>query len=93
MALDLSSKCAADSDAALELIPASAWTNDHCRAYVETVRDLAKWNISDGARLAQRPATGTLMSESDSNAGRRGLALFGMADYHMSMCRHQGVVG
>lgn len=86
-------QCEVDAQAALSGIPASAWANSHCRAVIETERDLASWNLSDGIDLAMMPASSTPMSGTDNSAALRGLALFGMIDYHRTMCEHQGAVG
>lgn len=86
-------QCEVDAQAALSGIPASAWANSHCRAVIETERDLARWNLSHGIELAMRPPNTTPMSVEDSASARHGLAILGMHDYHTNMCQHQGPVG
>ena len=88
-----SAQCELDAQAALSGIPAGAWANSHCRAVIETRRDFARWNLSDGIEFAMRPPSTVPMSDEDSASARHGLALLGMHDYHTSMCEHQGPVG
>lgn len=92
-AMKASAQCEVDAQNALDRIPAGAWANSHCRAIIETQRDLAQWNQSVGIELMKRPSSTTPMSADDSAEGRRGLMLLEMAGHHRAMCQRVGPTG
>lgn len=91
-AVSASERCDRNATAVLDGASPRVWANDHCKAVVEGMRDVARWQIEQGSKVynidTSQPASPEL-----ANQAQRGLALMGLVTYHREMCRQQGVVG
>lgn len=93
-AVRASRRCDQNATAVLEGSSPRVWANDHCKAVVAGMRDVARWQVQQGpSQLSIDVNQQGPVSDEINNQHLRGLALMGMVNYHREMCRRQGVVG
>lgn len=92
-AVRASRRCDKNATALLEGSSPRVWANDHCKAVVEGMRDVARWQVEQGPKLFSLDMNqrGPLSDEIAAQH-HRGLILMELVNYHREMCRHQGVV-
>jgi hypothetical protein len=93
-AVRASRQCDQNATAVLEGSSSRVWANDHCKAVVEGMRDVARWQIEHGPKLFSLDVNqrGPLSNEITAQH-HRGLTLMELVTYHRNMCLQQGVVG
>jgi hypothetical protein len=93
-AVRASTRCDQNATAVLEGSSPRVWANDHCRAVVEGMRDVARWQVEQGPALFSIDVDQQgYVSDDLAAQHHRGMTLMGLVNYHREMCRHQGVVG
>lgn len=93
-AVRASRRCDQNASALLAGSSPRVWANDHCKAVVEGMRDVARWQAEQGPKLFSLDVNqrGPLSDEITAQH-HRGLTLMELVNYHRSMCRQMGVVG